>query len=85
MREKTPKKLEKAGKFEANNKKPSKKQKKKRPASSLSSNKEIPLDTSGDSFAKDNYDDLCAVYKGYFYAKKKGPRCDWIQCIKCNK
>ncbi|GFX38296.1 hypothetical protein TNCV_3813421 [Trichonephila clavipes] len=64
MREKSRRKLEKAGKFKINNKKPSKKQKKERRVS-----EEIPLDNSGDSFDEDNNNDFFSVYKGYFYAK----------------
>ncbi|GFY39504.1 hypothetical protein TNIN_74911 [Trichonephila inaurata madagascariensis] len=71
LREETRRKLEKAGKFKTNNKKPSKKQKKKR--------RQFVI------LKRRNYDDLCAVYKGYFYAKKKGPMFDRIQSIKCNK
>ncbi|GFS38632.1 hypothetical protein TNIN_255511 [Trichonephila inaurata madagascariensis] len=50
MRGKARKRLEKAVKVKTNNKKPSEKQKKKRRVSLPSSNEEIPLDTSGDSF-----------------------------------
>ncbi|GFY60390.1 hypothetical protein TNIN_419391 [Trichonephila inaurata madagascariensis] len=75
---------EKAGKAKTNNKKPSNKQEKKRCVRLSSSSEEIPLDTRGDSFDEDNNDNFCAVYKGYFYAKK-GPKCDWIQLIECNK
>ncbi|GFX34591.1 hypothetical protein TNCV_3658291 [Trichonephila clavipes] len=71
---------EKAGKVKRNNKN----LRKKRRISLYSSSEELPLGISGDSFDEDNNDDLCAVYKGYFYAKK-GPKCDWIQCIECNK
>ncbi|GFY57405.1 hypothetical protein TNIN_4911 [Trichonephila inaurata madagascariensis] len=56
----------------------------KRFVSLSTSSKEIPLDTSDDSFDEDNNDDFCAVYKEYFYSKK-GPKRDWNQCIECNK
>ncbi|GFV62583.1 hypothetical protein TNCV_3722821 [Trichonephila clavipes] len=72
---------EKAGNIKANNKKPSKR---KRHDSLSSSSEEIPPDTSCGSFDEDNNSDFCAVYKGYFYVKK-GTKCDWIQCIECNK
>ncbi|GFY42649.1 hypothetical protein TNIN_258421 [Trichonephila inaurata madagascariensis] len=80
MREKARGKLEKVGKGKTNNKKPSKKQKNKRRVSLSFSSKEIPLESSRNSFDEDNYDDFYAVCKGYFYAKK-GSKCDWIQFI----
>ncbi|GFY48019.1 hypothetical protein TNIN_206351 [Trichonephila inaurata madagascariensis] len=48
-----------------------------------SSKRRNSLDTSGDSFDEDNNDDFCAVYKGYFYTKKRSQVC-WIQCIENN-
>ncbi|GFW85885.1 hypothetical protein TNCV_1623291 [Trichonephila clavipes] len=69
---------EEASKVKINNNKPLKKPNKDIPI------EEIPLDTSDDSFDDGNNDNFCAVYKGYFYVKK-GPKCDWIQCIECNK
>ncbi|GFU10788.1 hypothetical protein TNCV_2387901 [Trichonephila clavipes] len=54
MREKARGMLEKAGKGKTNNKKPSKKPKKKRRVSLSFSSEEISLDTSGDSFDEYN-------------------------------
>ncbi|GFT36770.1 hypothetical protein TNCV_2755761 [Trichonephila clavipes] len=84
MREKVRRKIEKAGNVNINKKKPSERQKKKRRVSLPSSIEEIPLDTTGDNVDEDNNDDFCAVYKEYILGQK-GPKCDWIQCIECNK
>ncbi|GFY43682.1 hypothetical protein TNIN_4771 [Trichonephila inaurata madagascariensis] len=73
---------EKVGNIKTNSKKPSKKQKKETRQFVFLSG-ETPLDSIGESFDEDNNDDLRDVYKEYFY-DKKGPKCDWIQCIECN-
>ncbi|GFX72653.1 hypothetical protein TNCV_4062491 [Trichonephila clavipes] len=81
MRKKARRKLEKEGKVKKTITRNLRRNRRKRDMSvSHPQAKEIPLDTSGDSFDEDNNNNFCAVYKGYFYAKK-GPKRDWIQCI----
>ncbi|GFY46419.1 hypothetical protein TNIN_380421 [Trichonephila inaurata madagascariensis] len=70
---KSPQKAKKTDKAKTNDKKPSKKQKKKICVSLSSSSEKIPLDTSGDSFDVDNNDYFCVAHKEYFYAKKNIP------------
>ncbi|GFT34959.1 hypothetical protein TNCV_786721 [Trichonephila clavipes] len=68
-----------------NNKKPSKKQVKKRRVSLSSLSEKIPVDTSGDSFDEDNDDGFCTVHTGYFFTKKSKVRLDLMQQMVARK
>uniref|UniRef100_T1IE75 Uncharacterized protein n=1 Tax=Rhodnius prolixus TaxID=13249 RepID=T1IE75_RHOPR len=60
------------------------KKKRKDSSSSASSAPDNLVMTSGESDIEEEDDDFCIECKGYF-CDRKGPKCDWLQCITCKK
>lgn len=62
-------------------------QKKRRDAnpdtSSSESELEVPTMESGESELEYDESEYCAQCRGYYF-DKKGPKCDWLQCVQCN-
>ena len=53
-------------------------------SSSSDTETEVELKESDDSELEFDESDFCASCKGC-YMDKKGPKCDWIQCVSCSK
>uniref|UniRef100_T1IEC7 Zinc finger PHD-type domain-containing protein n=1 Tax=Rhodnius prolixus TaxID=13249 RepID=T1IEC7_RHOPR len=60
------------------------KKERKDSSSSASSAPDNLVMTSGESDIEEEDDDFCIECKGYFY-DRKGPKCDWLQCITCKR
>ncbi|KAB0790264.1 hypothetical protein PPYR_03907 [Photinus pyralis] len=87
--EKLKRKQEKERKEANKNKKGTQKTKKKRntritdDTSSSESELEVNTVESGDSELEHDESEFCAQCGGYYF-DKTGPKCDWLQCVKCH-
>ncbi|CAH1975463.1 unnamed protein product [Acanthoscelides obtectus] len=63
---------------------PKKKTKKSPSPNSSDTETEVVTQESDDSEIDTDESEFCAACHGYFY-DKKGPKCDWLQCVTCLK